>query len=59
VTLALALGLPPGRPAAQTQPGKLFRIGYLFLGVPVSRVPDSPSHQAFVEALRQFGYEEC
>jgi hypothetical protein len=40
-------------------PGKLFRIGYLFLGVPVSRVPDSPSHQAFVEALRQFGYEEC
>jgi putative ABC transport system substrate-binding protein len=58
VTLALALGFLAGSVGAQPQPGKVFRIGYLLLAVPVSRLPDFPSHQAFVGALRQLGYEE-
>ncbi len=57
-TLTLTLGLLAGSVGAQTQPGKVLRIGYLYFAVPVSRLPDLPGHQAFVGGLRQLGYEE-
>ena len=58
VVLALALGFLAGSAGAQTQPGKVFRIGTLLYVIPVSRQPNLPSHQVFVGALRQLGYEE-
>jgi putative ABC transport system substrate-binding protein len=61
VGLCSAVVLPPVAALAQ-QPGKVYRVGIIFLAAPASDLvgpePVSPSARAFVQGLRALGYVE-
>ena len=61
VAVILAIGLLAAPFAAEAQqPGKVYRIGLLYIGVPnpAQAQPDTPGGRAFREGLREFGWME-
>lgn len=54
--LILLLGLVLAHPAAAQPPGKIARIGYLLVS-PLALTP-TPERQAFLDGLRELGWEE-